>query len=77
MTFNWFNRFNKQDEEQQPEPTPTAETAPIEAAPTEAAIAQEDARIANARAIATRCFIPPESCPGFLCIASSNPTICM
>ena len=59
MTFNWFNRFNKKDAEQ-PEPIQEAEaapietvpieTAPIEEAPTEAT-SEEDARIANARAI--------------------------
>ncbi|MER3431991.1 MAG: signal recognition particle-docking protein FtsY [Leptolyngbya sp. ERB_1_1] len=53
MTFNWFNRFKK-DEEQQPEPTQAAET-PIapesEETPAEETTTEEDARIANARAI--------------------------
>lgn len=44
MTFNWFNRFNN-EEEKQPEPTPAAET------PAEETTSEEDARIANARAI--------------------------
>ncbi len=49
MTFNWFNRFNQKDEEQQPEPTAVAEPTPIEESTPEATA--EDDRIANARAI--------------------------
>ncbi|MBE9014070.1 signal recognition particle receptor subunit alpha, partial [Pseudanabaenaceae cyanobacterium LEGE 13415] len=49
MTFNWFNRFNK-EEEKQPEPTPTVET-PAEETSAEETTSEEDARIANARAI--------------------------
>lgn len=49
MTFNWFNRFNK-EEEKQPEPTPAVET-PVEETPAEEKTSEEDARIANARAI--------------------------
>ncbi|MGG6264618.1 signal recognition particle-docking protein FtsY [Leptolyngbya sp. AN03gr2] len=49
MTFNWFNRFNK-EEDKQPEPTPTVET-PVEETPAEETTSEEDARIANARAI--------------------------
>ncbi|GAP94365.1 signal recognition particle-docking protein FtsY [Leptolyngbya sp. NIES-2104] len=49
MTFNWFNRFNK-EEENQPEPAPAAET-PVEETPAEETPSKEDARIANARAI--------------------------
>ncbi|HTL88223.1 MAG TPA: signal recognition particle-docking protein FtsY [Leptolyngbya sp.] len=55
MAFNWFNRLNKKGEAQ-PEATPTAEPSPIEDATTETAnpedaTTEEDARIANARAI--------------------------
>lgn len=51
MAFNWFNRFNKKQEEKQPEPAPVEPTveSPTEEAPTEAS--EEDVRIANARAI--------------------------
>jgi fused signal recognition particle receptor len=49
MTFNWFNRFNKNEEEDQLEPTPAVET-PMEETPAEETTS-EDARIANARAI--------------------------
>jgi fused signal recognition particle receptor len=49
MTFNWFNRFDK-EEEKQPEPTPAVET-PVEETPAEEKTSEEDARIANARAI--------------------------
>ncbi|MCY6494488.1 signal recognition particle-docking protein FtsY [Leptolyngbya sp. GGD] len=54
MAFNWFNRFNKKEEEQQQpesapvEPTPTAEPSESEA---QSDTSEEDARIANARAI--------------------------
>ncbi|MBW4440194.1 MAG: signal recognition particle-docking protein FtsY [Plectolyngbya sp. WJT66-NPBG17] len=53
MTFNWFNRFNKQDEEKQPEPIQAAETPIEEAQETaeETTATEEDERIANARAI--------------------------
>lgn len=60
MTFNWFNRFNKKDEQQQPEPTPAAETPNLSgseateetsAEPAEEQPSEEDIRIANARAI--------------------------
>ena len=54
MTFNWVQSVNKKDGETQPEPTQAAE-APIEETPveetTEPTAAEEDARIANARAI--------------------------
>ncbi len=50
MTFNWFNRFNKKDEEQPPEPTQAAETSSDEETPAEETTT-EDERIANARAI--------------------------
>ncbi|BAU10998.1 signal recognition particle-docking protein FtsY [Leptolyngbya sp. NIES-3755] len=50
MTFNWFNRFNKKEEENQPEPTPTVET-PVEETSAEETASEEDTRIANARAI--------------------------
>ncbi|MBD1846971.1 signal recognition particle-docking protein FtsY [Cyanobacteria bacterium FACHB-63] len=59
MTFNWFNRFNKKDE-QQPEPTPATETPNLSgseateetsAEPVDEQPSEEDIRIANARAI--------------------------
>ncbi|MEP0916985.1 signal recognition particle-docking protein FtsY [Leptolyngbya sp. DQ-M1] len=60
MTFNWFNRFNKKDEQNQPEPTPAAETPNLpgseaieetSAEPADEQPSEEDIRIANARAI--------------------------
>jgi fused signal recognition particle receptor len=52
MSFNWFNRFNKQEEEKQPESAPVEPTVePTEAEETKSEVSEEDARIANARAI--------------------------
>ncbi|MCU0548107.1 MAG: signal recognition particle-docking protein FtsY [Leptolyngbya sp. Prado105] len=51
MAFNWFNRFNKQEEGSQPEPAPIEPA--VDESPTEnpSTVSEEDARIANARAI--------------------------
>lgn len=54
MAFNWFNRFNKTEEaQQQPEPAPVEPTPTAEPSESEAQsdTSEEDARIANARAI--------------------------
>jgi fused signal recognition particle receptor len=54
MAFNWFNRFNKTEEaQQQTEPAPVEPTPTVEPSGSEAQsdTSEEDARIANARAI--------------------------
>src|SRR5439155_1575281 len=45
-------------------------------APKGSSIRTMDGLLARARAIATRCFIPPESCTGNLAACSLSPTMC-